>query len=515
MEELTIDLFEPGMSALHRAGLGGLACTLNWIEKTTEAIERPPGTWTFDDRTVTLRWDGKAGVFFQQLYALAFDLRDGLIHLPGAYGTVDPRPEVKAELQQGMSLTILQFGPNRKSTSKTPKVWSFDVDGQSMTIQHQDLSGYTHQSAWKDLVTSKGVLKPRVSISGTIAPGFVQRHVVHPSSTIEQPPGLAIALHFALVGTLSLAIDRKTGVMVVPDVLDLKDFVRRRYQLNPKNARNCQVNSPADAALQAEVRLRTGEAGLKLRLDRCQAVLFASQSWNEKQKTRASVLEVDPHERSLDLFEEAMKIEALAPRLALAKPEKKGEEPRPFWSRGVVRPLIAENLARHHPWYQDFRRLLVSADGRTDEGRVRQLGYETKGLQAMIRKTPWQDQGEGVFVESVHEAMRGRFAAIGEETDDPVTYSNRVDRQRQRWRLQFAGAKTPDDLRAALADLWSRSNFNPSLQNGWRTILPLICDNDRWQLTRDLALLALSSYKKAEKPEASGEPTENDSTANS
>ena len=73
--------------------------------------------------------------------------------------------------------------------------------------------------------------------------------------------------------------------------------------------------------------------------------------------------------------------------------------------------LIAENLARHQPWYKDFRRLIVSADGTTDEDRVRLLSYETKGLQAMIKKTPWQDQGEQVFVESVHEAMRGRFAA--------------------------------------------------------------------------------------------------------
>ena len=56
MDELTIDLFEPGMSPLHRAGLGGLACTLRWIEETGEPIERPPGSWTVDDRAVTLRW---------------------------------------------------------------------------------------------------------------------------------------------------------------------------------------------------------------------------------------------------------------------------------------------------------------------------------------------------------------------------------------------------------------------------------------------------------------------------
>jgi len=496
MDELKIDLFEPGMSPLHRAGLGGLACTLDWIESTDEAIRRPSGSWSTDDRGVTLRWDGGpegAGAFFGQLYKLAFDLRDGLIHLPGSYGSVDIKPEVKAELQQGMSLTILQFGPNRKAASKTPRIRTFDVDGQPMTIQHQDLTGYTHQSAWEDLVTKKGTLRPQVPISGTIAPGFVQRHVVHASSMIEQPPGLAIALHFALVGTLSLAIDRKAGVMVVPDVQDLPGFVKRRQFLNPRQVKDCQVNSLADAALQAQWRLRASEAGLKLRVDRCQAVHFASQSWNEKQKTRAIVLDVAAEDRDLDLFEGAMKIQALAPRVAMARPEKKGDPPRPFWSKGVVRPLIAENLARNQPWYQDFRRLIVSADGRTDEDRVRILSYETKGIQAMIERTPWADRGEGALVESVQNAMWWRYVAIGRETDDPVTFDNRVERQRQRWRLRFAGAKTPDDLRDELADLWSRSDFNAVLRDAWRDVLPWFCDDAKWRLARDLCLLAMAA----------------------
>jgi CRISPR-associated protein Cas8a1/Csx13 len=485
------------MSALHRAGLGGLACTLNWIE-ATGAGSGLPGSWRFDDRTVTLRWDGGpegAKAFFEQLYKLAFRLDDGMIDLPGSYYPEDLKPEVKAECQQGVSLTLLQFGPKRKTASKTLRVKTYDMDGQPMVVSHQDLVSYTHQSAWSDLLDKKGKLLSTVPVGGTIAPGFARRHWVHPVTEIAQTPGQAIALHFALVGTLSLSIGRQSGAMVVPDVQDLLVFVKRRHLLNPRTARGCQVSSPADAAIQAEIRLRAIEGGAKLKLDRCEAVLFENKPWVGKQKTRTSVLAVSPEDTALDLFEEVMKITELQPRLKFFTP-KEGGSTQPFWSRGVVRPLIAENLARRQSWYQDFRRLIVSADGRTDEDRVRLLSYETKGLQAMIQKTPWQDQGEQVFVESVHEAMRGRFAAIGEETDDPVTFRNRVDRQCQRWRLAFAGARTPDDLRAALADLWSRSSYNPALQAGWRTVLPMICDETRWQLTRDLALLALSCYPR-------------------
>jgi len=39
----------------------------------------------------------------------------------------------------------------------------------------------------------------------------------------------------------------------------------------------------------------------------------------------------------------------------------------------------------------------------------------------------------------------------------------------------------------------SRAGINPVLQNEWQQLLPLIA-GDRWQLARDLALLALASY---------------------
>jgi CRISPR-associated protein Cas8a1/Csx13 len=213
MEGLTIDLFAPGMGPLHRAGLGGLAATIHWLNDPTgggrlAADLRPAGTLSYDDRTVRLAWEKPegAGAFFRRLYELAFGLTsEGLIHLPGSYGANEPELPVKAALQSGMSQTILQFGPNRKARGSTLAQYMVD-ENKVIRFQYQNLVDYTHRSAWKDLVTSRGTLRPMVTIAGTIAPGFVQRHVAFPASSIEQPPGLAIALHFALVGTLSLSL---------------------------------------------------------------------------------------------------------------------------------------------------------------------------------------------------------------------------------------------------------------------------------------------------------------------
>jgi len=497
VETLTIDLFQPGMGPLHRAGLGGLAATIRWINDRVPPDRRPPGRLAYDARRVELSWDSPEGAagFFSALYGLAFGVEGGLIHLPGSYGGLGPGPEVKAALQLGMARTILQFGPNRKADGP-PVSRAYEVDGQPLTIQHQNLIGYTHMAAWEDLVTARGLLKARVPISGTIAPGFVQRHVAYPATTIEQPPGPAIALHFALVGTLALAVGRTTGALLIPDVDDLERFARLRGVLTPREARECRIASPADAALQACLRLRKAELGEALGLRRCLAVLFATQGWNEKQKGRAAVVDVEPDPATLDRFDVAL--QRLPPRVVTpARPTRKGGVPEPFWADSVVRPLVAENLARGLPWFRDFRRLVVATDGSTDEEKVRQLGYETKGLHAMIDE-PWSDRGEEVLVRAVHEAMRQHFGRIWEESgQNKTTYENRRDRQLQRWRLAFAGSKTADEVRNGLADMWSRAGQVPALRESWRDLLPLLCDEGRWRLNRDLALLALASYQGA------------------
>jgi hypothetical protein len=101
---LPIRLFDPGMSLLHRAGLGGLACTLKAIEREYEAGRLsksklpapftggvPP--WDIDEQSVTLRFakPENAGEYLKKLFAFAFQInKDGLIYLPGQYGDVPP-----------------------------------------------------------------------------------------------------------------------------------------------------------------------------------------------------------------------------------------------------------------------------------------------------------------------------------------------------------------------------------------------------------------------------------------
>src|SRR5262249_36016625 len=123
------------------------------------------------------------------------------------------------------------------------------------------------------------------------------------------------------------------------------------------------------------------------------------------------------------------------------------------------------------------------------------LSFERKGLNAMTdTATFWDHDGEAAVVRAVHEALRKRYGRIADENKSNVAaMRKRFEGEYDRWRLAFAGAKTPDQFRGALCDLFSRAGNNAVLRESWQQVLPFL-DVKRWQLTRDLALLALASY---------------------
>jgi CRISPR-associated protein Cas8a1/Csx13 len=107
----------------------------------------------------------------------------------------------------------------------------------------------------------------------------------------------------------------------------------------------------------------------------------------------------------------------------------------------------------------------------------------------------WDTAGERLVVQAVHEALRGRYAQIADENkSNPVAMRNRFGGEYDRWRLAFAGSKTPDQFRKALCDLFSRAGRNTVLQKQWQEVLPMLRSSN-WQHARDLALLALCSYQ--------------------
>jgi CRISPR-associated protein Cas8a1/Csx13 len=198
--------------------------------------------------------------------------------------------------------------------------------------------------------------------------------------------------------------------------------------------------------------------------------------------------------------------------------KKKGELDGFFGSPSVLRGFTTENLAQGRPWHHGF------ATAKTAEDRPHFIHYfrareglgalrfpdDKKGLQVM---TDHLDESESTLVRSVHTALRQRFGAIWDETrTNPAAFGKRCQGEREKWRLAFAGAKTRDQVRFALADLWSRAGTVKELQSGWQAVVLLLQD-DKWQAARDLALVALASYegRGTVKDEAAPESAADDS----
>ncbi len=519
---LKMDLNAPGMSPLHRAGLGGLACTLEALHARQRQDplpeERLPapfvdGTppWDISATSITLRFGKPEGAarYLENLFAHAFSIRsDGLIYLPGQFAQ-EPPAAVLADLQQGLLGTFLQHGGVRQM-HKDPTTVSYDPEGEGIPgviVQYRACTGFKHQKGWADLVDKKGcIIQGYAKVDGPISPGSVVRHQAYGSQTmIEEPMERIIPLFFAMVGCLALPVNRGVTVLLVPEVTDLKEFIYDRQAMAPGTAKECQISSAADAALQAQIHIRarktTGNS-----IPGCYAMTFTSKPWASQQKSRVATLQLPPgEEQRLNKFEIALA--HLPIRIALKKIREstgKGkqktttERVESFRADSIVRPLVAENLALGRPWYAGFVNLMIKNNPATDRPLRDQLSYERGGLHAMITEEKmWDDEGARIVVQAVHRAIQQTLGRIREETDGksgPLSQAtkNRWERFRERLRLDLVGAKSQAQARFALTDLFSRSGTNAVLQESWQQILPIILKD--WQLVRDLGLLALASY---------------------
>ena len=489
MESLTCDLFEPGMTPLHRAGLGGLVATLRKIEKN----EHPPLLWNIDDRSVTFAWEKEQERerFFQFLFKYAFQLKDGILHLPGQYGDVEPPLEVKAALHEGLRTSM--YGYSRSKKSSGPAIQErYEIDEKSVDYSYSPLRWYKHQKEGYEQFEKS--LAGKFMLTGSFLPGAVQRHYRHKESQLMLSAQLALPLLFAPVGVIALRGRSKPGaVMLIPDIRDLSTVQYLLPSLLPRRAEDCQIENTADAALQAQVRVR----GRRLLVDRqiptVRGIWFAQTAWNKQQRPPAFVTEVrgDSDDEVLERFETVLACFRPAVR------RRGNDDGSGFWTRSHVRPLAAENLLAGQPWYAGFSRLMTARDDSIKNPRpIRDsLKFERGGLQTMTQEISWDLQGEGIIVRSVHEAVRCRYGRIAAENkQNPTGMRNRMNREYERQRLAFAGAKTADALRHALADLWSRAGSNRELQKAWPHVLPLL-SNEKWRLAQDLALLALASYQ--------------------
>ena len=509
-DHLTLKLNAPGMTAMHRAGLGGLAATLARLTICRNNGEAPCTTsdplwhdeydWSISPIELSLRF-GKpewAGDFMEWLFKYAFQIRDEMIFLPGQYGNTLPPPEVRARLQEGIMLTFLQNGKSRELGPEV--VGSYEYDQHMVSYKFSTCISYaTHQSAWIDWVDKKtGRLIPKsYKVSAMLNPGAVVRHYAFKGpTTIYQSLELVFPLVFAIVGTLALPINYETGVLIIPYIDDLITFARLRRELTPSGIKDTNIGGIGDAVLQHNLRCMGSESMEVYSLPGCDAIRFQRKSWSKQQKTRSDILSITSIIDS-EFYAAALKyFPPYLRKIENAKNSDAVEENKFQWLNGIIRPFIADNIVRGRCWFAGFTKLMKGND------TVSRILFERKRLNKMVtdEQLDWKMEGARSLVIAVHQALRCRYGQISSESV-PGSAKNRMEKEYDRWRIAFAGSKTQEQFRYSLCDLFSRAKTGSELKEHWEQIIRLLqCD---WLAARDLALIGLASYKgrSSESPE--------------
>jgi CRISPR-associated protein Cas8a1/Csx13 len=515
---LTMNLFSPGMTILHRAGLGGLVGSLRYIERAANRGEidgsaLPGGPWhqsgppwTITEQTVTLHFGPEANAasdYFCRLFAISFSIRDGLVYMPGQYGALPPSVSIRAALQDGLLLTFYDHGPQSRGLGGRMPI-SFEIDGATITIDYPRMEWYKHQREGARLAIAS-CCTPQ-ALSRSFYPGAVERHAKYSGATsITNGASLLVPLLFAPVGCFALRmggrrvkiqgkrIFKAGGAIIMPDFTDLLEAPSIIGAFTPHEVRETRVLSLGDAALGAELRLRAANLLSSPAMTGVRAVWCCAADWNSKMQPVNRMFWIDQSTLSdHQLNRYASAVASLGSRIFT------NEEGVSHWIDSVVRPLVADNLALGRPWYQDFTRLMVANDGRGRPIRD-QLRFEQGGLQTMISDPNALTEAERILVCSMHQAIRNNLGRIRQETDGsrPLSQAtkNRWKRFRERLRLALVGAKTSDQCRNAICTLFANAGVLKELKDGWQIVVPMLRDS-RWMFARDLALLALASYAR-------------------
>ena len=172
-----------------------------------------------------------------------------------------------------------------------------------------------------------------------------------------------------------------------------------------------------------------------------------------------------------------------------------------FWKDSVFRSFVADNLVQDKYWFEGFTQFSKKLDFSGKNTMWTLLRYEKKELNEMVNdeKLDWKLDGAKTLVLAVQEALRNLYGKASSSAPSKAAIGNRLDSEYEKWRIAFAGAKTPEQFRNSFADMLSRAKTNSQMADDWHTVVKLILED--WSLARDLALLALASYKSSKSDE--------------
>jgi CRISPR-associated protein Cas8a1/Csx13 len=488
-QAITFDLADPQMTSMHRAGLAGLYMTLQQLDRENQNFQHNsqiPLQWVYDQRSVTLWWEDKALDALKWLFEQSFQLQGDMICLRGLDAKQMP-PQYLAIAHQGILGTLLQHNSTHKSMGVQTKIYYEDEESYPIIIRYKALKSYVYQEFAENLCDKNGNLSTKpISIAGWLNLGAAVRHTAFSSDTsFEEPAHLVLILLFAPVACCYFILrsrlrdQRAQYALIIPEIRDLEKYTKYRRSLRNRAFKEFWASSLGDAGLQFLT--MTEKLANVYDTTACQVITMGTVAWSTQQKTRTDLYLVKIDEASKVPQNYRVSRECLQDRV-IAR-DKEGDS---FIATSLARELIADNLARGKPWYAELSSKITSGD------LFEKLNYEREGLNQMVqsKKIEWS-QEERLFVKAFHEALRNTYGQQSERTKEDEKV--RLDKVNQKFRTKLIRCKNRDSVREFVMDFWARAGRLPTVQDNWEAFMQLMTDD--WKAARDLALLALVSYK--------------------
>lgn len=294
----------------------------------------------------------------------------------------------------------------------------------------------------------------------------------------------------------------------MPEIWDLSEYAALHDSIARNGALALTASGASDAALRFITAMRAAAVGNELALmsgrsTPCRVVTFGLVKWVKGgQKVRTMTRTVVPKAlKGIGNYALADAIFKNDWQRVKEKRNQRGEVKEPehhFIKTSIARELIADNIARSGQWYDGFAEAMANKETRT------RLIYERKELSDMVNQATFDDARERIFISACHEAWRRKLGKLGERARrENAAFSSLVNREYEKLRVSLSRCKNPASLRETVVDFWSRAGSIKELHDHWQEVL-LLLDEKNWRKGKDLALLALASYKPASKDEEHG-----------
>jgi CRISPR-associated protein Cas8a1/Csx13 len=365
---------------------------------------------------------------------------------------------------------------------------SLIINGLEVVVSYKKARSYIHQNYAKKLCTRQGqLLTKHIGIKGWLYPGATVKHEAFTADTqFKETVERLIALLFAPVACLyfinpkSYLHETKTQYcLVIPDISDLKLYPKQRQKLNSWNYQKFYTSGYSDAGLRFLANQKALNLSQQNNFKRCQVITFGQTKWTNAQRIRKSVAVINITDKTIANYQ-------LCDRYFNDRVVE--WEDGNFIAASIVRELITENLVRGFPWWHNFA-LAVR-----NKKLFRLISYEREGLQQMVRNANWDEQAQKLFVKACHEALLKIYGKLySRAKEDEYT---QIKRENERIRSGLIRCQNSEDFRHFMtANFWSKGGNISILADYWEELMPLTTKPNNWKLARDLALLALVSYK--------------------